>query len=149
MCLVTWHEFVFCSVPKHRIGTKRHRVCLEVPQEVSESEAFPKEELSSMQDEEDAAEPCERATGEVTQQSEQGHKVPGNCVKLYLGTAGPSVSVSREAAELNSVALSHSRLVGRLLSHPNNNNNKADTNLSEPWKAHQTFTVMRLKIIVI
>lgn len=96
MCLVTWHEFVFCSVPKHRIGTKRHRVCLEVPQEVSESEAFPKEELSSMQDEEDAAEPCERATGEVTQQSEQGHKVPGNCVKLYLGTAGPSVSVSRD-----------------------------------------------------
>ncbi|POI24915.1 hypothetical protein CIB84_011335, partial [Bambusicola thoracicus] len=64
------------SVPKHRIGTKRHRVCLEVPQEVSESEAFPKEELSSVQDEEDAAEPCERATGEVMQQSEQGHKVP-------------------------------------------------------------------------
>lgn len=57
-------------------------------------------------------------------------------------------SPETEAAELNSVALSHSRLVGRLLSHPNNNN-KADTNLSEPWKAHQTFTVMRLKIIVI
>uniref|UniRef100_A0A8C2TDC2 [histone H3]-trimethyl-L-lysine(9) demethylase n=1 Tax=Coturnix japonica TaxID=93934 RepID=A0A8C2TDC2_COTJA len=68
MCLVTWHEFVFRSVPKHRIGTKRHRVCLEVPQEVSESEAFPKEELSSVQDEADAAEPCEKATGEVTQQ---------------------------------------------------------------------------------
>ncbi|XP_038616150.1 lysine-specific demethylase 4A [Tachyglossus aculeatus] len=34
------------SLAKHRIGTKRHRVCLEVPQEVSESEAFPKEELN-------------------------------------------------------------------------------------------------------
>ncbi|KAJ7399955.1 lysine demethylase 4A [Pitangus sulphuratus] len=44
------------SIPKHRIGTKRHRVCLEVPQEVSESEAFPKEE----QYEADVAEPRER-----------------------------------------------------------------------------------------
>lgn len=42
-----------CSLPhslaKHRIGTKRHRVCLEIPQEVSQSELFPKEELSSGQ----------------------------------------------------------------------------------------------------
>ncbi|XP_030061331.1 lysine-specific demethylase 4A [Microcaecilia unicolor] len=37
------------SLTKHRIGTKRHRVCLEVPQEVSESEAFPKEELGCVQ----------------------------------------------------------------------------------------------------
>uniref|UniRef100_A0A2K5QHM2 [histone H3]-trimethyl-L-lysine(9) demethylase n=2 Tax=Cebus imitator TaxID=2715852 RepID=A0A2K5QHM2_CEBIM len=35
------------SLAKHRIGTKRHRVCLEIPQEVSQSELFPKEELSS------------------------------------------------------------------------------------------------------
>ncbi|KAE8609864.1 hypothetical protein XENTR_v10011932 [Xenopus tropicalis] len=33
------------SVAKHRIGTKRHRVCLEVPEELSESGDFPKEEL--------------------------------------------------------------------------------------------------------
>uniref|UniRef100_G1RTS1 Lysine-specific demethylase 4A n=1 Tax=Nomascus leucogenys TaxID=61853 RepID=G1RTS1_NOMLE len=37
------------SLAKHRIGTKRHRVCLEIPQEVSQSELFPKEELSSEQ----------------------------------------------------------------------------------------------------
>lgn len=34
------------SFAKHRIGTKRHRVCLEIPQEVSQSELFPKEELN-------------------------------------------------------------------------------------------------------
>ncbi|XP_032286783.1 lysine-specific demethylase 4A isoform X2 [Phoca vitulina] len=37
------------SLARHRIGTKRHRVCLEIPQEVSQSELFPKEELSSGQ----------------------------------------------------------------------------------------------------
>ncbi|XP_029802659.1 lysine-specific demethylase 4A isoform X2 [Suricata suricatta] len=37
------------SLAKHRIGTKRHRVCLEIPQEVSQSELFPKEELSTGQ----------------------------------------------------------------------------------------------------
>ncbi|XP_069083917.1 lysine-specific demethylase 4A [Pleurodeles waltl] len=37
------------SVTKQRIGTKRHRVCLEVPQEVSTSECFPKDELSTSQ----------------------------------------------------------------------------------------------------
>lgn len=43
-------RFAFsCSLAKHRIGTKRHRVCLEIPQEVSQSELFPKEELSSGQ----------------------------------------------------------------------------------------------------
>uniref|UniRef100_A0A8B9TPW9 Lysine-specific demethylase 4A n=1 Tax=Anas platyrhynchos TaxID=8839 RepID=A0A8B9TPW9_ANAPL len=63
------------SVPKHRIGTKRHRVCLEVPQEVSESEAFPKEELSSAQDEADTAQPCEIPTSEAGQQGEQGLSV--------------------------------------------------------------------------
>ncbi|KAF4797093.1 Lysine-specific demethylase 4A [Turdus rufiventris] len=64
------------SIPKHRIGTKRHRVCLEVPQEVSESEAFPKEELSSTQYEEDMAEPRERPTSEFVQQGEQRLKLP-------------------------------------------------------------------------
>lgn len=82
MCLVTWCEFLFCSVQKHRIGTKRHRVCLEVPQEVSESEAFPKEELSSAQDEADAAQPCEIPTSEAGQQGEQGRKLSGNCQAL-------------------------------------------------------------------
>lgn len=67
---------------KHRIGTKRHRVCLEVPQEVSESEAFPKEELSSVQDEADAAQPCEIPTSEAGQQGEQGRKLSGNCQAL-------------------------------------------------------------------
>ncbi|XP_063092372.1 lysine-specific demethylase 4A isoform X2 [Cavia porcellus] len=37
------------SLAKHRIGTKRHRVCLEIPQEVSQSDLFLKEELSSGQ----------------------------------------------------------------------------------------------------
>ncbi|XP_059776780.1 lysine-specific demethylase 4A isoform X1 [Balaenoptera ricei] len=37
------------SLAKHRIGTKRHRVCLEIPQEVSQSELFPREELGSGQ----------------------------------------------------------------------------------------------------
>ncbi|KAM9280694.1 LOW QUALITY PROTEIN: lysine-specific demethylase 4A [Cariama cristata] len=64
------------SVPKHRIGTKRHRVCLEVPQEVSESEAFPKEELSSAQYEADMAASRERPTSELVQQGEQRLKLP-------------------------------------------------------------------------
>ncbi|RLW05786.1 hypothetical protein DV515_00004829 [Chloebia gouldiae] len=64
------------SIPKHRIGTKRHRVCLEVPQEVSESEAFPKEELSSTQYEADMAEPRERSTSEFGQQGEEKIKLP-------------------------------------------------------------------------
>ncbi|PKU46454.1 lysine-specific demethylase 4a [Limosa lapponica baueri] len=64
------------SVPRHRIGTKRHRVCLEVPQEVSESEAFPKEELSSTQYEADMAEPRERPTSELVQHGEQKLKLP-------------------------------------------------------------------------
>ncbi|KAM4641068.1 lysine-specific demethylase 4A [Discoglossus pictus] len=37
------------SVAKHRIGTKRHRVCLEVPKELSQSAVFPKEELCPVQ----------------------------------------------------------------------------------------------------
>lgn len=69
-------------MPKHRIGTKRHRVCLEVPQEVSESEAFPKEELSSAQDEADTAQPCEIPASEVGQQGERGRKLSGNCQAL-------------------------------------------------------------------
>ncbi|OCT84899.1 lysine-specific demethylase 4A [Xenopus laevis] len=35
------------SVARHRIGTKRHRVCLEVPEELSGNGDFPKEELCS------------------------------------------------------------------------------------------------------
>uniref|UniRef100_A0A8C0G132 Lysine-specific demethylase 4A n=1 Tax=Chelonoidis abingdonii TaxID=106734 RepID=A0A8C0G132_CHEAB len=56
----------------HRIGTKRHRVCLEVPQEVSQSEAFPKEELSSVQYKVEVAEPAVRPTSELVQQGEDG-----------------------------------------------------------------------------
>ncbi|MEE6495152.1 hypothetical protein FKM82_001963 [Ascaphus truei] len=37
------------SVSRHRIGTKRHRVCLEMPQDLSQSGVFPKEELCSVQ----------------------------------------------------------------------------------------------------
>lgn len=82
------YRFVFCSIPKHRIGTKRHRVCLEVPQEVSESEAFPKEELSSTQYDADVAEPRERPTSELLQQGEQGPKLPGNCVSSSILVQG-------------------------------------------------------------
>ncbi|KFP73438.1 Lysine-specific demethylase 4A, partial [Acanthisitta chloris] len=94
--------FVFCSIPKHRIGTKRHRVCLEVPQEVSESEAFPKEELSSTQYEADMAEPHERPTGELVQQGEQRLKLPvcspvwlcaNSCTNVFLSTQTSENSV--------------------------------------------------------
>lgn len=87
--------FVFCSIPKHRIGTKRHRVCLEVPQEVSESEAFPKEELSSTQYEADMAEPRERPTSEFVQQGEQRIKLPGNRVPGLSGALVNMVLVGR------------------------------------------------------
>lgn len=90
------YGFVFCSIPKHRIGTKRHRVCLEVPQEVSESEAFPKEELSSAQHEADMAEPPERPTSEVVQQSEQGLQLPGSCVSSFILVQGARILFFRE-----------------------------------------------------
>ncbi|XP_069498511.1 lysine-specific demethylase 4A [Ambystoma mexicanum] len=64
------------SVPKQRIGTKRHRVCLEVPEEVSTSECFPKEELSTSQYETDLP-PVENPVLEVTPSSttiEQQHE---------------------------------------------------------------------------
>lgn len=112
MCLVTWYGFVFCSIPKHRIGTKRHRVCLEVPQEVSESEAFPKEELSSAQYEADMAESRERPTSELVQQGEQKLKLPGNCVSSFILVRG----IILQGAE--SGALFHMRLAGRMLSCP-------------------------------
>lgn len=96
------YGFVFCSIPKHRIGTKRHRVCLEVPQEVSESEAFPKEELSSAQYEVDMAESRERPTSELVQQGEQRLKHPGNCVKLYPGVEEQgSIFQGEKLLELN------------------------------------------------
>ncbi|KFQ27647.1 Lysine-specific demethylase 4A, partial [Mesitornis unicolor] len=53
-------------------GDETKRVCLEVPQEVSESEAFPKEE----QYEADMAEPRERPTSELVPQGEKGLKLP-------------------------------------------------------------------------
>lgn len=56
-----------------------------MPQEVSESEAFPKEELSSTQYEADMAEPRERPTSEFMQQGEQRLKLPGNCVPCLSG----------------------------------------------------------------
>ncbi|XP_066479807.1 lysine-specific demethylase 4A [Tiliqua scincoides] len=64
------------SVPKHRIGTKRHRVCLEVPQELSQSEAFPKEELGPVQFEMDVAEPPVGPAREPVQQEDQGLTPP-------------------------------------------------------------------------
>ncbi|XP_006274348.4 lysine-specific demethylase 4A [Alligator mississippiensis] len=64
------------SLPKHRIGTKRHRVCLEVPQEVSESEAFPKEELSSVQYEMEVTEPAVGPSSQLVQQDEHGLALP-------------------------------------------------------------------------
>ncbi|XP_068949282.1 lysine-specific demethylase 4A-like isoform X1 [Petaurus breviceps papuanus] len=45
------------SPTKHRIGAKRHRVCLEVPQEVSESEAFAQREPYDMDGEQAAVAP--------------------------------------------------------------------------------------------
>nr|XP_008107692.1 PREDICTED: lysine-specific demethylase 4A [Anolis carolinensis]XP_008107693.1 PREDICTED: lysine-specific demethylase 4A [Anolis carolinensis]XP_008107694.1 PREDICTED: lysine-specific demethylase 4A [Anolis carolinensis]XP_008107695.1 PREDICTED: lysine-specific demethylase 4A [Anolis carolinensis]XP_016848707.1 PREDICTED: lysine-specific demethylase 4A [Anolis carolinensis] len=64
------------SMPKHRIGTKRHRVCLEVPHEVSQSEAFPKEELGPVQFEMDVAESPVGPAREPVQQGEQGIALP-------------------------------------------------------------------------
>ncbi|KAJ6659448.1 hypothetical protein lerEdw1_018682 [Lerista edwardsae] len=64
------------SVPKHRIGTKRHRVCLEVPQELSQNEAFPKEELGPVQFEMDVAEPPVGPAREPVQQGDQGLAPP-------------------------------------------------------------------------
>ncbi|XP_053248695.1 lysine-specific demethylase 4A isoform X1 [Podarcis raffonei] len=64
------------SMPKHRIGTKRHRVCLEVPHEVSQSEAFPKEELSSVQFDMEVAEPPVGPAREPVQQGDQGLAPP-------------------------------------------------------------------------
>ncbi|XP_042319208.1 lysine-specific demethylase 4A isoform X2 [Sceloporus undulatus] len=64
------------SMPKHRIGTKRHRVCLEVPHEVSQSEAFPKEELGPVQFEMDVAEPPLGPAREPVQQGDQGIAPP-------------------------------------------------------------------------
>lgn len=90
------YVIVFCSIPKHRIGTKRHRVCLEVPQEVSESEAFPKEELSSAQCETDMSEPCEKPTSEVVQQGEQRVKLPGNHSSGFILLQGDRVFFFRE-----------------------------------------------------
>lgn len=66
-----------------------------MPQEVSESEAFPKEELSSTQYEADMAEPRERPTSEFVQQGEQRLKPPGNCVLGLSGALFSMMLVSR------------------------------------------------------
>ncbi|KAF7254267.1 Lysine-specific demethylase 4A [Varanus komodoensis] len=64
------------SVTKHRIGTKRHRVCLEVPHEVSQSEAFPKEELGPVQFDMDVAESPVGPAREPVPQGDQGLAPP-------------------------------------------------------------------------
>ncbi|XP_007420033.1 lysine-specific demethylase 4A [Python bivittatus] len=64
------------NVPKHRIGTKRHRVCLEVPHEVSESESFPKEELGPVQFEMEEAAPPVGPAREPIQQGDEGLAPP-------------------------------------------------------------------------
>ncbi|KFZ62087.1 Lysine-specific demethylase 4A, partial [Podiceps cristatus] len=78
-------------------GDEAKRVCLEVPQEVSESEAFPKEELSSAQCEVDVAEPRERPTSELVQQGEQRLKLPEEqeaaVLDLSISHASNSTSV--------------------------------------------------------
>lgn len=81
----------FCPPPyslaKHRIGTKRHRVCLEIPQEVSQSELFPKEELSSGQydmTECQAALAPVRPTHSSVRQVEDGLTFPGQLVMAFF-----------------------------------------------------------------
>uniref|UniRef100_A0A8C6VPS8 Lysine-specific demethylase 4A n=1 Tax=Naja naja TaxID=35670 RepID=A0A8C6VPS8_NAJNA len=68
--------FSFCSFPKHRIGSKRHRVCLEVPHEVSQSEAFPKEEVVPVQFEIEEAAPPVGPAREPVQQGDEGLAPP-------------------------------------------------------------------------
>lgn len=75
-----------CSLAKHRIGTKRHRVCLEIPQEVSQSELFPKEELSSGQydmTECQAAFAPVRPTHSSVRQVEDGLPFPGQLTVAF------------------------------------------------------------------
>lgn len=78
ICSLFYLYFFSSSLPKHRIGTKRHRVCLEVPQEVSQSEAFPKEELVPVQFEMEVAEPPVGPAREPVQQGDQGLAPSGN-----------------------------------------------------------------------
>lgn len=68
----------FCSVPKHRIGSKRHRVCLEVPHEVTQSESFPKEEVVPMQFEMEETAPPVGPAREPVPQGDEGLAPPGN-----------------------------------------------------------------------
>lgn len=78
-----------CSLAKHRIGTKRHRVCLEIPQEVSQSELFPKEELSSGQydmTECQAALAPVRPTHSSVRPVEDGLNFPGQLVMVFSPT---------------------------------------------------------------
>lgn len=93
-----------CSLAKHRIGTKRHRVCLEIPQEVSQSELFPKEELGSGQY--DMAE-CQAALAPVrpthssVRQVEDGLTFPGELVVVFFSptalTVGRQVTAGSQA----------------------------------------------------
>ncbi|XP_064415798.1 lysine-specific demethylase 4A [Latimeria chalumnae] len=59
------------SPPKHRIGTKRHRLCLELPEEVSESIVFPKGELGCVQYEVEVAAGESAETSQPCQQDSQ------------------------------------------------------------------------------
>lgn len=87
MCSCKWSPYRAYSPPrslaKHRIGTKRHRVCLEIPQEVSQSELFPKEELSSGQYDLSACPAAlapVRPTHSSVRQVEDGLPFPGELV---------------------------------------------------------------------
>lgn len=69
---------------------------------MSESEAFPKEELSSTQYEADVAQPRERPASELVQQSGQRLKLAGNRIKLCNDTRGQGVILQGEKLlELN------------------------------------------------
>ncbi|KFQ16148.1 Lysine-specific demethylase 4A, partial [Leptosomus discolor] len=77
-----------------------------LPQEVSESEAFPKEDLSSTQYEVDMAEPCERPTNELVQQGEQRLKLPDKFEELKLVKLEEEEEEEQEAAALD-LSISH------------------------------------------
>lgn len=86
------------SIPKHCKGAERPRVCLEVPQEVreSESEAFP-EQLSSTQNGEDLTGPREWPVSESVQQGERRPKPP-DCVGSARSDKLKMVKLEEEGA---------------------------------------------------
>ncbi|XP_043941355.1 lysine-specific demethylase 4A [Protopterus annectens] len=89
------------SPVKRRILTKRHRICLDVPQEVSESVGFPKEELSSVQYEVEVAGAARANSLPTTDiKNERDHKASGS---LSLPDYADSAEVKFE--ELQNVKL--------------------------------------------